>query len=437
MLDPTSLSLRETVCCMRNAELNAETVVQAYAERIGSVEPMIRAWAYFDRTQALAAARRADASGAARSGLLGGIPVGVKDLMDTEDMPTSYGSPIYEGHQPRTDAACVAACRIEGAVIMGKTVTTEFATFHPGPTRNPHGSVEMPRTPGGSSSGSAAAVAAGMVPVAFGTQTAGSIVRPAAYCGVVGFKPTFGTLPTAGVKPLAPSLDTIGVLARTVDDATYFVSALSRQPWGDEIHLAGQRPLRVGVCRTPHWDRISVQASDAFEDAVRIFVAEGMQTGELNLPQGWEDLTQAQIDIMAAEARAAFAPEFRTQSGRFSVAFSDFLASAEMVDADRLQRARALARRAQCESEMLFSRYDVLLVPSAEGPAPSGLEATGNPIYNRMWTLLGLPCVHVPTMRVCGNLPVGVTLVGPWGRDGMALMAALLLERAVAHAGRR
>lgn len=347
-------------------------------------------------------------------------------------MPTAYGSPIYQGHRPALDAACVAACRAGGALIMGKTVTTEFATFQPGPTRNPRATAGAPRTPGGSSSGSAAAVAAGMVPVAFGTQTAGSIVRPAAYCGVMGYKPTHGLLPLAGVKPLAPSLDTIGVLTRSVDDAAFFVGELARVP----LPLT-TATLRVGLCHTPHADRASADARNALAQAARQLEQAGCSVRELALPAHWDGLTQAQIDIMGHEALAAFAPERAQHAAQFSPAFAEFLAAAEQVDGERLLGARRLAQRAHCELATVFDTVDVLLVPSAEGEAPAGLGATGNPIFNRLWTLLGVPCVHVPVGLGGSGLPVGVTLAGPLWADARTLGAAHLLQQGLtATAGR-
>jgi Asp-tRNA(Asn)/Glu-tRNA(Gln) amidotransferase A subunit family amidase len=251
------MSARELVDRMARRELSAEAVTRAFIEQLEAHEPLTAAWQFFDAEAALRQALQCDMQSA--PGALHGLPVGVKDLMDTADMPTAYGSPIYAGHRPRVDAACVALTRGLGGIVMGKTVTTEFATFRPGATRNPRAAADAPRTPGGSSSGSAAAVAAGMVPLAFGTQTAGSIIRPASYCGIVGYKPTHGTLPLTGIKPLSPSLDTVGVLSRSVDDAAFFIGALARLP------LAAQAPgrLRAGLCRTQHWDLADADARAA------------------------------------------------------------------------------------------------------------------------------------------------------------------------------
>jgi len=419
-----ALSVRQLAAAVARGELTAEAVVRHYVEQTEAREPQVRAWQHFDADQALAQARALDAAGA--RGPLAGLPVGVKDLMDTADMPTTYGSPIYAGHRPALDAASVAACRAAGAVIMGKTVTTEFATYQPGPTRNPRAPTEAPHTPGGSSSGSAAAVAAGMVPLAFGTQTAGSIVRPAAYCGVVGYKPTHGTLPLAGVKPLAPSLDTIGVLARSVDDAAYFIEALAGIPSAPRAVPAGG--WRVGLCQTPMWAQASEDTRNALAQAARLLAQAGARVRDQALPAHWSSLTQAQIDLMGHEALAAFAPERRGHAPLFSPAFADFLATAATLDGERLRAARALAERARCELVSVFADVDVLLAPSTEGEAPAGIAATGNPIFNRMWTLLGVPCVHVPVGTGTGGLPVGVTVIGPrWG-DAQTLAVAELLQ---------
>jgi amidase len=422
-------TMRELAAAIARRDVTVEAVVRACIERIEAREAAVQAWQFFDADLALAQARRLDRQPVA--GPLHGIPVGVKDLMDTADMPTTYGSPIYSGYRPLTDAACVAASRTAGAVIMGKTVTTEFATHQPGPTRNPPpGPGGAAHTPGGSSSGSAAAVAAGMVPLAFGTQTAGSIVRPAAYCGVVGYKPTHATLPLAGIKALAPSLDTVGVLARTAADAAFFVGALARLP-----QSPGPVPgtgLRIGLFRTAHWDRASPAARQALADAGRALERAGAALSDVGLPPSCDGLTDAQITIMGYEAAAAFAPEARTASDRFSSGFAALLATGQAIPGERFFAAQALAAAGRRAVADRFGTVDVLLAPSAEGEALAGLGATGDPIFNRIWSLLGNPCVHVPTAAGPAGLPLGVTLIGPrWG-DGATLAAASLLERSMA-----
>uniref|UniRef100_UPI00339D3605 amidase n=1 Tax=Cupriavidus plantarum TaxID=942865 RepID=UPI00339D3605 len=319
MDDLLTLPARMLAIRLARREARAEDVVRACLDRIEALESTVRAWTAVNADGALAAARQLDAGPV--TGALHGLPIGVKDLMDTADLPTAYGSPIYAGHRPEYDAAVVAATRAAGAVVLGKTVTTEFATYQPGPTRNPREPPDAPRTPGGSSSGSAAAVAAGMVPLAFGTQTAGSIIRPAAFCGVVGYKPTHGTLPLAGIKPLAPSLDTVGVLARGVDDASFFIGTLARLPLTPSLPEAS-RALRVGLFRPPHGDRVDASGGGAFDAAARALERSGATITDVTIPAFTADLTQAQIDIMAIEAAAAFAPEAHARAEGFSAGFA-------------------------------------------------------------------------------------------------------------------
>lgn len=426
------LPVRELVARMARRELRAETVVQAALDRIRAQDDVIHAWQHVGGEAAIAQARRLDAGTA--SVALHGVPLGVKDLMDTADLPTTYGSPIYATHRPVLDAAAVALARSAGAVVVGKTVTTEFATFQPGPTCNPRAPVNAPRTPGGSSSGSAAAVAAGMVPLAFGTQTAGSIIRPAAYCGVIGYKPTHATLPLAGIKPLSPSLDTVGVLARRVDDAALFIGTLARDVSITEACAQAPTPLRVGIVRTPHWERAGADARAALETAVRTLQGLGASIQDVELPVACHGLTEAQMDIMAFEAVAAFAPEARDRAADFSAAFARQLEVGGAVTGERFRAALALAEQARMSLAVSLEGFDVVLAPSAEGEAPEGLAATGDPIFCRMWTLLGTPCVHVPTGTGAGGMPVGVTVTAPRHADARVLAVAHRLSQALALA---
>lgn len=426
--DYATMSLQALATRLARRELRVETLARAAIDHIEASEPDIRAWQHFDPDYVMQQARRLDAGPSV--GALFGVPVGVKDLMDTADMPTTYGSPIYRDHRPTVDAACVAATRSAGALLMGKTVTTEFATFQPGPTRNP--CTPLPHTPGGSSSGSAAAVAAGMVPVAFGTQTAGSIVRPAAYCGVVGYKPTYGTLPLAGIKSLAGSLDTVGVLTRHVADAAFFVDALTSLSLSRGLASASLGGMRVGICHTPHWDCASASTQAAIAHAAQLLEAEGALVREQRLPTACSGLTEAQIDIMAYEAAAAFAPERATHADAFSAPFAALLAAGAQITGQRYFAAQSLAARARAALVGVFDTSDILLAPSTAGEAPAGLNGTGDPLFNRMWTLLGNPCVHVPLGSGEHGLPIGVTLIGARWNDAGVLAAAAVLERAFA-----
>ena len=443
MNDLLALPLRDLVRSLGRGDVTAAAIVRALIVRIEADEGRVHAWQFFDPALALRQAKQLDAG--AIQGTLHGVPIGVKDLMDTADMPTGYGSAIYAGHRPTTDAAVVAASRAQGAIVMGKTVSTEFATYRPGPTANPWAAPGSPRTPGGSSSGSAAAVACGMVPLAFGTQTAGSIIRPAAYCGIVGYKPTHGTLPSNGVKALSPSLDTVGVLARSVDDAAFFVGALARLPLSES---SASKRIRVGICRTPHWDRASLDTQAALARAARLLEQGGALLQDLpaadlpatdpaSAPVSTEDwmhgLTQAQTDIMAYEANAAFAAERLSCQDGLSDAFKALLESGQAIDGQQFFAAQQRAASARHAFDALFGNangIDIVLAPSTEGEAPLGLEQTGDPIFNRMWTLLGNPCVHVPLGNGSNGMPIGVTVIGPrWG-DAQTLAIARALERA-------
>ncbi|MEO7728588.1 MAG: amidase, partial [Burkholderiales bacterium] len=360
-------------------------------------------------------------------GLLHGVPIGIKDLIDTVDMPTTYGSPIYAAHRPAWDAPCVALARAAGAIVIGKTVTTEFAVMQPNKTRNPH---NIGHTPGGSSSGSAAAVADCMVPVAFGTQTAGSIIRPASYCGVVGYKPSFGLLSRVGVKALSDTLDTVGTIARCVPDAAYFAAAVSgrhelmvEKPWTSQ--------LRVGICRTYEWKYAQSETVDALESAARKLSAAGAAVSEVKLPPTYASLVQAQIDIMFAEQAQSLAHERLAHWPQISARLQGILTEGLKVTHERFDAAQSLARNCRRTLPAVFADCDVLLAPSAPGAAPAGLEMTGDPVFNRMWTLLRTPCVNIPVAVAANGLPVGLQVVGAFGSDVQTLAAAHWVHQAL------
>jgi Asp-tRNA(Asn)/Glu-tRNA(Gln) amidotransferase A subunit family amidase len=404
------LTATEAASAIRAGEVTSTEVVAACLDRIAEREQQVRAWAHIDGEVALAAARRRDAQEPV--GPLHGVPVGVKDLIDTADAPTAYGSPIHAGHRPATDAVCVRRLRDAGAVILGKTVTTEFALFHPGPTANP---CDLTRTPGGSSSGSAAAVADHMAPVALGTQTAGSIVRPASFCGIYGYKPTFGDIDTTGVRPIGPSLDTLGPLATSVEDL-----ALTAGVMAGGVPLAvPSLPPPVAFARTHQWDR----ATPATRDALTA-LAERLALPQVTLPDEFAGLADAQALIMDAEAAVALDIEHRTQPERLSDELRDLLARGRAVSRDDLREARASAERCRSALPTVFAEHPVLLVPSAIGEAPVGLGATGDPVFCRMWTLLGTPAVAVPGLTGPDGLPLGFQVVADRHRDSAALSAA-------------
>jgi Asp-tRNA(Asn)/Glu-tRNA(Gln) amidotransferase A subunit family amidase len=390
--------------------------VEACLAEIAARDGELHAWAAIDAEFARRQARALDA-GPVR-GVLHGMPVGVKDIFDTADLPTEYGSPIYAGHRPAADAACVAAARAAGAVILGKTVTTEFATMVPARTVHPR---DPRRTPGGSSSGSAAAVAAGMVRFAYGSQTVGSIIRPAAYCGVVGYKPSFGTLSRSGMKMGAESLDTAGVIARSVDDAALLVAGSAMRP--DLLKLEQLKSPRLGVCRSPNWHHMSREGADAFEETVKRLAAQGATVVHKETP--FEELDAAASKILVYEMARGLAHEAAQHRSRISPMLL------ERIDAGRAipyaEYAKALVYAADCRRRLtvLASDIDAILTPSATGEAPLGLGSTGNTAMNRLWTLLHGPCVTVPAGECPAGMPLGIQLVGLPGADARTLGVAM------------
>jgi Asp-tRNA(Asn)/Glu-tRNA(Gln) amidotransferase A subunit family amidase len=411
------LSALEAVDLLQRRELSAVQLLRACYARIEQRNPTLHAWAAMDKSGALARAEALDRGPI--TGALHGLPFGVKDLFDTADLTTSYGSPIYQSHRPAADAAVVALCRQAGAVMAGKTVTTEFATFKPAPTRNPHNTAY---TPGGSSSGSATAVADHMVPFALGTQTAGSVIRPAAYCGVVGFKPSAGAVPRAGMKSLAESLDTVGWFTRSVEDAGLVGSVLMRDArLLDLRHDA--KPL-IGMYRSPQWRHTQPETKQAFNRAAAALSRAGAQVREVDLPQEYCALVQIQSDIMAFEISRSLAYERGTHRDQLSAPLTAVLESGEKIDAE--QHARNLERAAQAYGrvEHWFEQCDALLTPSASGEPPFADQGTGDPLFCRVWTLFGLPCVHLPFASGPQGLPVGLQLVGRRGSDHRTLAIA-------------
>lgn len=409
-------SASEAARRLASREISAEQMVRACLARIEEREGAIKAWIHLDADAVIAAARLLDA-GPVR-GPLHGLPLGVKDLIDTADMPTAYGSPIYAGHRPRVDAACVALARAAGALVLGKTVTTEFAWFHPGNTANPR---NIAHTPGGSSSGSAAAVADCMVPLAFGTQTAGSIIRPASYCGIVGYKPTHGTLPRAGIKPLSDSLDTLGTMTRTVADAALFVSALSGR---DLSSVQLTAPPRIGMCRTPEWSAALPETVSAMERSAATLARAGAKLCDIVLPPDFTGVSRAQIDIMNYESYASLASERLQHYGGLSEKLKQLLENAAQCDAARYVAAQALVASCRRQLDQLFADVDVLIAPSAPGEAPAGLAATGDPVFCRMWTIMHVPAINLPCGVGPNRLPVGLQVIGRRGDDARALAVA-------------
>ncbi len=400
--------------------LKPRDLVELCAEAIDAREKDVGAFVALD----LDAARAAAAPGLSALPLCG-LPVAFKDIFDTADLPTQYGSPIYAGYRPRADATAVVAARQAGGVMIGKTVTTQFASLVPSPTKNPH---NLAHTPGGSSAGSAAAVAAGFVPIAFGTQTAGSVIRPAAFCGVAALKPSYRLIPTVGVKTVSWHLDTIGLFGAGVADVAYAAAAvLMRDLRVDRATPAGPR---IALARTHLWPQASTAMQNAVETAGRIAAAAGARVSELTLPSIMADAYTAQHTIQDYETLRALAFEYERHRDQIDPLLRDQLAAAVKISADDYDAARRTASRARQMLADAMADFDVILTPSAPGAAPHGLGATGNPMFNRLWTLMGAPCVNVPGLSDNG-LPLGVQIVGRFGRDKAALEAALYLEQAI------
>ncbi len=406
MPEPHLMTATEARQRMQAGRLTPRDLLESCLERIAAREGQVRAFAHFHPIQARGAA---PASG----GPLHGLPIGVKDVLDTSDMPTQYNSPIWAGHRPRADAAAVAWARAAGGVVLGKTVTTEFATRLAGPTANPH---DLTRTPGGSSSGSAAGVADGFFPLAFGTQTAGSIIRPAAFCGVVGFKPSYGTIPRLGMKLMSHNLDTIGVMARSVADCALFTSAVARCDLGDPDTKPHCAP-RIGICRSPVWDKAAPETQALLERAAASLARAGAKVSARELPDAYRALDDAQPLVMHAESAASMGWELLTARALISDVLRARLEWGLTQAGENLAAARTVFADLQAGFGPVMEGLDVLVTPSAPGEAPVGLERTGDPAFNAYWTALHVPCVTVPAGVGPNNMPLGIQIVGRRGED--------------------
>lgn len=422
MTHPAELSATDAASRIAAGTLKARELAEAMLDVIARREPVVRAFAHLD--PALVRRQAAAVDAAPSKGKLAGLFFGVKDVLDTADQPSQYGSPIWAGHRPRTDASCVALARRAGAVIAGKTVTTEFATRFPGFTTNPH---NAKHTPGGSSQGSAAGVGAGMLHLAFGTQTAGSIIRPAAFCGAVGFKPSYGTLHRAGMKVMSESLDTIGVMARSVADAALGMSALTgldhgpaEAPRAPKLALVMGAMAEAGPETAPHMERVAEAARRA-----------GATVTEVKLPALFDAAFAAHAHVMHMESAQALAWEIDHARAQLSPAMRTNMEWAMAEPPEKLVEARAAFAAAQGAFADAIAGYDAVLTPSAPGEAPEGIDSTGTPVFNSLWTLLHTPCVTIPAGTGPRGLPLGAQIVTPRGQDAAALMWAEWLRRAL------
>lgn len=411
------LTASEAARGIAGGRFSSEALVADCLTRIREREPAVMAWQHLDPEYALAQARERDA--ATPAGPLHGVPVGIKDIYDTVDMPTTWGSPIYAGNRPASDAAVVASLRAAGAVILGKTVSTEFAGLDPGKTRNPHNTAH---TPGGSSSGSAAAVADFMVPVALGSQTAGSVIRPAAFCGVVGFKPSHGVLNRRGMAPIADALDTVGYMTRSIEDLALVLAVLTcRVP---PAAPSQADPPRIGMCRDHLWAEADPEAVAAVEDAGSRLAAAGARISQVDLPATFADLAARQMTLMGFEAARSFAHERRAHDDRLGPKLRDLIEIGERASFADCQAALRAATACRRELAAIFDGHDMLLTVSAKGEAPAGLAATGDMRFQSLWTFLHAPCVSLPTHTGPTGLPIGTQFIGPFQGDDSLLVNA-------------
>jgi Asp-tRNA(Asn)/Glu-tRNA(Gln) amidotransferase A subunit family amidase len=437
-------SLAEAAENIRAGRTTATELVEDCLARIDEVDADIQAWAFLDRDHVRAQAQALDLRRAQGDavGPLHGVPIGIKDIFDTSDYPTEFGSPLWAGRTPRHDAAAVARLRASGAIIMGKTVTTEYAYFHPGKTRNPH---DRERTPGGSSSGSAAAVAAHMVPGAIGSQTNGSTIRPAAYCGVVGFKPSHGLIPRTGALLLSRTLDQVGTFTRTVEDAALLAESLAGYDPDDPdtrpvAHppfvavAASEPPLppRLAFVKSPVWEHAEPVMQEAFGELVE---ALGEAAVEVDLGASFGRALDFHRTVMEVEMAHNFHRDYERGRSQLSGKLCQLIERGRTYPAVEYTGAVAAIPALNRGLDELFNEYDAILTPAAPGEAPLGLDSTGSPIFCTLWTYLGLPAITVPLMRSEAGLPLGVQLVARRGNDARLLRTARWLVRTVQAEG--
>lgn len=432
-VDSFSRDAKSAAEAIRQRRITSEELTERCLDRIGQSEGQVHAWAHIEPDRALRQARAADEAmnRDGPRGPLHGVPVGLKDIFDTADMPTENGTVLDAGRRPPKDAVVVSLLRDAGAVILGKTVTTELATYAPGPTTNPH---DPSRSPGGSSSGSAAAVAATMVPLALGTQTNGSVIRPAAYCGVVGFKPTRGTIDRTGVLMQSATLDQVGVFANTVADAALLAQTIMSADAGRGdapplVHpdlLGGlaapleSRP-RLAFARSPVWEDAEPTIRDIF-----LRWAESVPSGLpiTELPAVCDDAVACHRTIGEAELSRAYHCYYEKDKTRLSAQLRGMVERGQRVSNGAYDGARAGMAAIGEALSGVFSRYDALVTPATTGEAPVGLASTGSPIFCTLWTLCGLPCVTLPLLSGPAGMPLGVQIVGPLGGDAKLLRIA-------------
>lgn len=420
---PYELSITAASVAITAGDLTPEALMESCLERIAAREPAVEAFAHYDADAALDAARRLPKTHG--SGALYGIPVGIKDIIDTADMPTECNSPIYKGHRPAQDAVCVSRLRKAGAIILGKTVTTEFASTFPGPTRHPR---DGTRTPGGSSSGSAAAVGDFMLPLALGTQTGGSMIRPSAFNGVVGYKPAWGLFDTTGVKPLAFDLDTIGFMVRSLDDVPVVSGVLAdRTP---SVPVEVETP-KIAIVRSADWNKADPETQTLLEETAERLASAGAVVRDVELPDPFDQVSPGQRIVMAYQAAEAFEHEWAHHRDALSESFRALIERG--LEVSPAERTEVIATFDRCRGQLqdLFAPGEIILTPSAVGEAPLGLHSTGDSVFNRTWTALHVPCLTVPVTDGPHGMPLGVQFVDPHGDESTLLGTARWAARAL------
>ena len=434
------LSAKEAIQAIEDGEISSEELVKACLDRIVEYDETIGAWVHLDPEYALEQARALDEvrQQGGSQGPLHGIPVGIKDIIDTADLPTELGTPLHAGRTPADDAAVVEKLREAGAVIMGKTVTTELAVYAPGKTTNPH---DAARTPGGSSSGSAAAVAAFMVPLAVGSQTNGSVIRPASFCGVFGFKPTLGRISRHRVLLQSALLDTIGTFARSLEDLALISEVLMEYDSRDEgmqprartklsRTMAEPPPMapHLAFVRSPVWDQAEESSKDAFRELISVIED---QVDIVELPPGFSEAHETHRKIMEPDIARSFAKEYRDGKDKLSGLLREMIERGQKDTAVEYNEAIARVGEFNDDLDEIFIEYDAIITPAAPGEAPEGLESTGSPAFCTIWTLCGTPALTMPLLQGPANLPIGVQLVGARGDDGRLFRTANWLLKAL------
>ena len=439
----SELSATEAIDKIRDGEITSEELVQACLDRIEQADGKIEAWAHLKPDYALDQARMLDGQRQAGGpvGPLHGIPVGIKDIFDTDCLPTENGTVLNSGRQPMEDCRVVSLLMEAGAVIMGKTVTTELAVFGPGKTKNPH---NPDHTPGGSSSGSAAAVASYMVPLAIGTQTNGSVIRPAAYCGVVGFKPSHGLIPRTGILAQSHWLDTVGVFARSVEDAAMIAEVLVAYDPGDKDTRARARPSfaataveeppmppMLAFAKTAVWDEAEKETQDAFGELKELL---GKGCDDLDLPEPFQNAVEWHRAIMYADLAKSFAGYYERGKDQLTEILRQMIEEGQKTTAVDYNRAVDWREVLNNGLDGVFDRYDAIITPATTGEAPAGLDSTGSPVFSTLWTYCGTPAITLPLMEGPNGLPLGVQLVSRRGDDARLLRTAHWLTNKIANA---